>query len=105
KERSLATGIFNSGSNVGVIVAALAVPWLTAGYGWRAAFILTGSLGFLWVVPWLLWFRKPAEHRWLSKAELTYIQSDGPAEKEQKVPTSTILGYGAAWAFIVGKFV
>ena len=105
KERSLATGIFNSGSNVGVIIAAFTVPYLTIHFGWRAAFIFTGGLGLLFVVPWLLWFRKPSDHRWLSAAELAHIQSDGPVEKAAKVPTAQILKHGAARAFIVGKFM
>jgi MFS transporter, ACS family, hexuronate transporter len=105
KERSFATGIFNSGSNVGVIVAAISVPALTLAFGWRAAFLVTGGLSFLWIVPWLLWFRKPAEHPWVSKSELALIQSGGPPEVMQKVPAQTILKHGAAWAFIVGKFM
>jgi ACS family hexuronate transporter-like MFS transporter len=105
KERSFATGIFNSGSNVGVIVAALAVPILTTQFGWRAAFIVTGGLGALWVLPWLLWFRKPSEHPWLTKGELAHIQSDGPAESVEKIATGEILKYGAARAFIIGKFM
>lgn len=105
KERSFATGIFNSGSNVGVIVAAITVPLLTLHYGWRAAFIVTGGLGFLWVIPWLLWFRKPAEHPWISKSELALIQSGGPTEAVTKIPTKQILRFGAARAFIVGKFL
>jgi ACS family hexuronate transporter-like MFS transporter len=105
KERSFATGIFNSGSNVGVIVAALTVPVLTTHFGWRAAFILTGGLGALWVVPWLLWFRKPTEHPWITKAELAHIHSGGPLESVEKVPIGEILKYGAARAFIIGKFM
>jgi len=105
KERSFATGIFNSGSNVGVIVAALAVPALTLRFGWRAAFLVTGGLGILWVVPWLLWFRKPSEHPWVSKSELTLIQSGSSKEVVEKIPTARILEHGAARAFIVGKFL
>jgi ACS family hexuronate transporter-like MFS transporter len=105
KERSFATGIFNSGSNVGVIVAAMAVPFLTLHFGWRAAFLVTGGLGMLWVLPWLLLFRKPAEHPRISKSELAHIQSGGPTEAMTKVPVLEILQYGAARAFIVGKFM
>jgi len=105
KERSFATGIFNSGSNVGVIVAALAVPALTLHYGWRAAFVVTGGIGLLWVVPWLIWFRKPSEHPWISKSELLLIQSGGPPETVEKIPTLQILKHGAARAFIIGKFM
>jgi len=105
KERSFATGIFNSGSNVGVIVAALSVPILTLHFGWRAAFLVTGGLGLLWVIPWLLWFRRPADHPWISKSELAHIQSGGPPEAITKVPVGEILKYGAARAFIIGKFM
>ena len=105
KERSLATGIFNSGSNVGVIVAALAVPWLTTRFSWHAAFVMTGALGLLWVIPWLIWFRKPTEHPWVSKAELRHILSDGPIEKQKPVPAKQILEHRAAWGFLVGKFL
>ena len=61
KERALATGIFNSGSNVGAIAAPLMVPWIAANWGWRPAFVITGSLGFIWVVLWLWTYREPAE--------------------------------------------
>jgi len=105
KERSFATGIFNSGSNVGVIVAALSVPLLTLHFGWRAAFLVTGALGLLWVIPWLLWFRKPADHPRVSESELAHIQSGGPPEAITKVPVREILKYGAARAFIIGKFM
>ena len=105
KERSFATGIFNSGSNVGVIVAALSVPLLTLHFCWRAAFLVTGALGLLWVIPWLLWFRKPADHPRVSESELAHIQSGGPPEAITKVPVREILKYGAARAFIIGKFM
>src|SRR5947207_12543811 len=76
KERALATGIFNSGSNVGAIVAPLAVPWIAINYGWRWAFIITGALGFVWFVFWITLYRKPEEHPRVSRVELAYIQSD-----------------------------
>ena len=105
KERSFATGIFNSGSNVGVIIAAISVPYLTLHFGWRSAFFVTGGLGLVWVLPWLLWFRKPSEHPWVSPAELAHIQSGDPAVTASKVSTAEILKHGAARAFIVGKFM
>jgi len=76
KERALATGIFNSGSNVGAIVAPLAVPWIAINYGWRWAFIITGALGFVWFIFWITLYRKPEEHPRVSRVELAYIQSD-----------------------------
>src|SRR5215470_12967774 len=73
KERALATGIFNAGTNVGVLVAAVSVPWLTLNYGWRWTFVVTGLTGFAWLALWLLLYRHPEEHPRLSRAELDYI--------------------------------
>lgn len=67
--------------------------------------MLTGALGILWVIPWLLWYRKPSEHRWVSKSELAHILSDGLVEKQKKVRAGTILEHRAAWGFIVGKLL
>ena len=72
KERALATGIFNSGTNIGALVTPL-VPMITIAWGWRAAFIITGAIGFIWLVAWLLLYRRPEEHPSLSKdSELEY---------------------------------
>jgi len=103
KERALATGIFNSGSNVGAIVAPLVVPWIAINYGWRWAFIITGATGFIWLVFWLLIYSKPEEHPSLSKSELAYIQSD-PAELMVKIPWARLLPHRQTWAFAAGKF-
>ncbi|HEU4794947.1 MAG TPA: MFS transporter, partial [Pyrinomonadaceae bacterium] len=78
KERALATGIFNAGSNVGAIVAPLVVPWLTFQWSWRAAFAVTGLMGLVWVFFWWPLYRKPAEHPRLSENELKHIESDPP---------------------------
>lgn len=104
KERALATGIFNSGSNVGAIVAPLAVPWIAVGYGWQWAFIITGALGFIWLALWLLTYRKPEEHPKLSRAELAHIQSD-PAEPTTKIPWGRLFPHRQTWAFAIGKFL
>ncbi len=104
KERALATGIFNSGSNVGAIVAPLTVPWIAVNYGWQWAFIITGAVGFVWLVFWLLLYQKPEEHPRLSKAELAYIQSD-PAEPVTKIPWLRLLPHRQTWAFAAGKFI
>ncbi len=104
KERSLATGIFNSGTNIGALVAPLMVPFLAAHYGWRSAFVVTGGLGFIWIIAWLLLFREPEKHKWLSPKELELIRSDGEAAT-QRVPYLELLGSRAAWAFMVGKFL
>src|SRR6478672_10993274 len=74
KERALATGIFNAGSNLGAIVTPLIVPLIAIHWGWRWAFILTGALGFIWLILWIPIYRKPEQHPRLSKAELKYIQ-------------------------------
>ncbi|MDQ2922633.1 MAG: MFS transporter [Acidobacteriota bacterium] len=104
KERALATGIFNSGSNVGAIVAPLAVPFIAVTYGWQWAFIITGMLGFLWLVFWLMVYRRPEEHPKLSPAELAYILSD-PAEPTTKIPWARLLPHRQTWAFAIGKFL
>ena len=73
KERSLATGIFNSGANVGAILAPMTVPWINAHWGWEAAFVAMGLLGFLWLFLWLLLYQKPEKQKRLSASELAYI--------------------------------
>jgi MFS transporter, ACS family, hexuronate transporter len=103
KERALATGIFNSGSNVGAIVAPLTVPWIAISYGWRWAFVITGAMGFVWLVVWLVVYRKPEDHPRLSQAELAYIRSD-PAEPVVKIPWARLLPHRQTWAFAAGKF-
>lgn len=104
KERALATGVFNSGSNVGAIVAPLLVPWLAINYGWRSAFIVTGAVGFIWLAFWLALYRRPEEHPRLSPAELAYIRSDA-LESTEKVPWARLLGFRQTWAFAAGKFL
>ncbi|MDQ3257205.1 MAG: MFS transporter [Acidobacteriota bacterium] len=104
KERALATGIFNSGSNVGAIVAPLAVPFIAVTYGWQWAFIITGALGFIWLAFWLAVYRKPEEHPKLSRAELAHIQSD-PLEPTTRIPWARLLPHRQTWAFALGKFL
>jgi len=104
KERALATGIFNSGSNVGAIAAPLVVPYIAVNYGWQLAFIITGTIGFIWLIFWLLIYRKPAEHPKLGKAELAHIQSD-PPESTTKIPWARLIPLRQTWAFAIGKFL
>src|SRR6476661_8142740 len=104
KERALATGIFNAGTNVGAIVTPLTVPWIAGHLGWRKAFIITGGLGFLWLVAWLALYRKPHEHPRVKKPELAYIQSDR-IEPVVAVPWRQILPHRQTWAFAIGKFL
>ncbi len=103
KERSFATGIFNSGSNIGAILAPLIVPFIAINYGWRWAFILTGVLGFIWLIFWLLMYRRPEDHPRLSKAELAYIHSD-PVEPTTPISWASLFPKRQTWAVIVAKF-
>jgi ACS family hexuronate transporter-like MFS transporter len=104
KERALATGIFNAGTNVGAIVTPLVVPWITVHWGWRSAFLFTGALGFVWLIVWLMMYRKPAEHPRLSQAELDYICSD-PSPAVTKIEWFRLMTYRQTWAFVAGKFM
>src|SRR3569623_1606095 len=76
KERALATAIFNSGANIGAIVAPLTVPFIAVAWGWRWAFVLTGSIGFIWLVLWLIFYEIPTRQKRLKQPELDYILSD-----------------------------
>jgi ACS family hexuronate transporter-like MFS transporter len=104
RERALATGIFNAGSNVGVIVAPLVVPWLTLNWSWRVAFAATGLVGLVWVLFWWPHYRTPAEHPRLSVEERQHIESD-PPERDVAVSWSELLRHRQAWAFASGKFL
>src|SRR5262245_52929650 len=104
RERALATGIFNAGSNIGAVVTPLIVPWITLTYGWQWAFILTGALGFIWVVAWSLTYTPPEKHPRVSAAELAHIQSD-PPESSASVPWGALFRYRQTWAFALGKFM
>lgn len=112
KERALATGIFNSGSNVGAILAPLTVPVIAAYYGWEFAFILVGAIGFIWIIFWVLLYDIPSEQKKLSKAEYDYIHDDesqfaekNTITKEEKVAWFKLFGYKQTWAFVFGKFM
>jgi MFS transporter, ACS family, hexuronate transporter len=104
KERALATGIFNSGTNIGALVTPLILPTVVGIWGWRWAFVITGGAGLLWLVLWLVLYRHPAEHPLLSSAELGYIRSD-PITPIQKMQWSKLLRYRQSWAFALGKFM
>jgi ACS family hexuronate transporter-like MFS transporter len=113
KERSLATGIFNSGANVGAILAPLTVPWIRINWGWEAAFVIMGGIGFMWLILWFIFYEKPEKQKRLSVAELDYI--NGSEEEKvaivaadtttEKVPWFKLLGYKQTWAFTFGKFM
>ena len=104
KERALATGIFNAGTNVGVILAGLSVPWITHHFGWRWAFVIIGSLGFAWLALWLLLYQKPEDHPRCSKAELEYTRGDSP-EPTEKIKWLRLLPFRQTWAYACGKFL
>ena len=107
RERALATGIFNSGTNIGAMVTPLVVPWLTYRFGWRMAFIATGALGFIWVLCWLSLYRLPEEDSRVSAPELAHIQSDRQnheTDHETTVPWQTLLAQPQTWAIALGKF-
>jgi len=103
RERALATGIFNSGTNIGAIVTPLVVPWLTHRFGWRMAFIGTGALGFIWLIAWLAFYRRPEESGAISASELAYIKSDS-SDDEAKIPLRTLIAFPQTWAIALGKF-
>jgi ACS family hexuronate transporter-like MFS transporter len=134
RERALATGLFNSGSNLGAIVPSLVVPWITLRYGWRMAFIATGALGFVWLLAWLALYRRPDDDKTISAKELAYIRSDredgrnennqnqsyqnddlqtedrpgGDSQNRERahttVPFRKLLTLRQAWAIALGKF-
>jgi len=113
KERSFATGIFNSGANIGAILAPLTVPWIAAHWGWQTAFIVIGAIGFVWMILWEIFYDKPTEQKRLSAAELAYINTlsvgdeaeKEPVAKEPKSSWFKLLGYRQTWAFAFGKFM
>lgn len=107
KERALATGIFNSGTNIGAIVAPIAVPFLANKFGWQSAFLITGAIGFIWVICWFMFYEVPEKQRKLSLAELNYIQSDADEKQENQkpIPWIKLLKYRQTWAFFIGKFL
>lgn len=111
KERSFATGIFNSGANVGAILAPLTVPWIRINWGWEACFIIIGAIGFLWLIFWLFFYERPEKQKRLSAAELAYIQGGEEEAEETKLPEkekvrwAKLLEYKQTWAFTFGKFM
>jgi MFS transporter, ACS family, hexuronate transporter len=105
KERALATGIFNSCANIGAVVAPIMVPLLLSSFGWRMAFLITGSLGFIWLIFWLVLYEIPSRKKGLGKAEFDYIHSDEEATPSgAKVSWSKLLTVRQTWAFVFGKF-
>jgi ACS family hexuronate transporter-like MFS transporter len=105
KERALATSLFNSGANVGAILAPAIVPWLAFKFGWQSAFLVAGAIGFLWLFLWMPCFETPEKKPGLSKEELAWIQSDREEVQAQKIPWGQLLGYRQTWGFILPKLI
>lgn len=110
KERALATGIFNSGANVGAILAPLTVPYIAAVWGWQWAFILTGATGLIWLFFWFRGYGTPSTHPKVNAEELAHINSDAgtadePASDQPKLKWTSLLGFRQTWAFVLGKFL
>jgi len=104
KERALATGIFNAGTSIGAMLTPLIVPWITIHWGWRAAFLVLGALGFVWLICWLLLYRRAEEHPRLLQAELAYIRSD-PPEIGNHIRWKSLLRVRQTWTFVMGKLM
>jgi len=106
RERALAIGIFNAGSNVGALLTPLIVPFIAVTFGWRMAFIATGALTVLWLAAWLAFYRRPHKHKLVSAEELAWIESDQPVvDASPRVPLSQILRMRQTWAYILGRFM
>lgn len=104
RERATATGILNAGANVGAMIAPLILFLLVKYFGWKAAFVATGALGFVWTAAWWVLYRDPASHPKLSEEERAWILQDGPVRATApSIPWRRLVGERRAWAFILGK--
>ena len=103
RERAFAIGVFNAGANVGAILTPLIVPLITVAYGWRAAFIITGAASMLWLIPWLIMYRRPSEHPKVTDAERAWIEQD-PADPITSIPWKRLIRVRETWAYALGKF-
>ncbi|HLI83573.1 MAG TPA: MFS transporter, partial [Bryobacteraceae bacterium] len=104
RERALATGIFNSGANIGAVVAPLTAPWIAVHLGWPWAFVFMSAIGVVWIAVWARTYRRPEQHPRLAASELAFIQSE-PAEVSAPVPWRKLLPHRQTWAFLIGKFL
>lgn len=104
KERAFATGIFNSGTNIGAVIAPLMVPWILGQYGWQAAFLITGAIGFIWLFFWWTYYEIPSRHKKISPEELAYV-NEAPQTDAVEPPFKwlDLLKHSHTWAFIMGK--
>lgn len=106
KERAMAVGIFNSGTAIGAALAAPIVSFIAIQWGWRSAFVISGALGFAWVVLWLIVYKLPRHHQWIKEAELQHIEADDkPSDAEPAKPVSMkrILSTKEAWGCIAAR--
>jgi MFS transporter, ACS family, hexuronate transporter len=103
RERALATGIMNGGSNMGALIAPLVIPLLTSHFGWHSAFLFTGSLSMCWAIVWFLFYREPEQNPLLSKQELEWIRSDQEQESPTRLSYTHMLSRRATWAVVLGK--
>jgi MFS transporter, ACS family, aldohexuronate transporter len=103
-ERAFATGVFNAGTNIGAVVTPMTVPWITVTFGWYWAFILTGLLGFAWLIAWQLFYYRPDRHPRVGAAELAYIGSE-PPQSTVRVPWSRLIRHRQTWSFATAKFL
>jgi MFS transporter, ACS family, hexuronate transporter len=102
KERALATGIFNCGTNVGATLVPLVVPWIAVTIGWQWAFLFTGGFSLAWLLVWWFTYKSPELDTKVGAAELAYIRSD-PAEVSKRVPWLRLVVYRQTWALLIGK--
>lgn len=107
KERALATGIFNSGANIGAVVAPIMVPWILGAYGWQEAFLITGAIGFVWLIFWWLYYEVPAKQNRINQAEFDYIHSDNEPDTSKEAPVKWLQLFKVrqTWAFVFGKML
>lgn len=107
QERGLATGIFNAGTSIGVVMAVFIVPLVLNRAGWKEVFWITGSLGFVWLILWIWWYEKPTKQKRITEAEYNYIirgQEQATDTKTTSIPYRSLLSYPQTWAYIAGKF-
>jgi ACS family hexuronate transporter-like MFS transporter len=105
KERALATGVFNSGPNLGAILTPLLIPMIALKWGWQSAFIITGALGFIWLLFWIPLYRKPELESRLTAAERTYILQDDLEPETKKLPWKSIISYRQTWGICLARFL
>lgn len=112
RDRAFATGVFNSGSTIGAIAAPFIVAVIADALGWQWAFIITGAMGFVWIIAWLLLYNSPDKHKSVNEAELEYIHSDDALENSEneagnnvKVSWASLFRYPQTYGIFLGRFV